>query len=173
MLVYRNRETDRGWLTCVSEGVGEAEEIHSIEGQQMIQELLSLIFTPQESVALVQSPARSAVTGTSVNPLGFMQIPPSLPHPPNRHLGPFLQAKPAATGILTELIQRNSCLLPWKIRLWSVCLCHTASSMLLVVLLLLSQNTEPEPPTSTKGSGKIGAWSEIQTHNNLVLSWAS
>lgn len=45
-------------LTDSCEDVGEAEVVHRIEGEQVIEELLLLIITAQEGITLVQLPVR-------------------------------------------------------------------------------------------------------------------
>lgn len=46
-------------LTDGGEDVGEAEVVHRVEGEQVIEELLLLIITAQEGVTLVQLPVRA------------------------------------------------------------------------------------------------------------------
>lgn len=46
--------TKRKQLTDGREDVGEAEVIHSIEGQEVVEKLLFLIITAEEGVSLVQ-----------------------------------------------------------------------------------------------------------------------
>jgi len=43
-----------GSLTDGGEDVGEAEVVHGVEGQQVVEELFLLVVAAQESVALVQ-----------------------------------------------------------------------------------------------------------------------
>lgn len=45
-------------LTDGGEDVGEAEVVHRIEGEQVIEELLLLIIAAQEGITLVQLPVR-------------------------------------------------------------------------------------------------------------------
>ena len=47
------------YITCVRECICETEEVHSIQGKQVVQKLLSLIFTSQEGIALVQMSEKS------------------------------------------------------------------------------------------------------------------
>lgn len=44
-------------LTNCGEDVGKAEVVHSVEREEMVEELLLLIITAQESVALIEFPS--------------------------------------------------------------------------------------------------------------------
>lgn len=46
-------------LTDGGEDVGEAEVVHRVEGEQVIEELLLLIIAAQEGITLVQLPVRA------------------------------------------------------------------------------------------------------------------
>ncbi len=50
----------------MSECVCEAEEVDSVERQEMVEELFSLIFTSQEGVSLVQAPANTHIHITQI-----------------------------------------------------------------------------------------------------------
>lgn len=54
-------------LTDGCEDVGEAEVVHCIEGEQVIEELLLFIITAQEGVTLVQLPVRQDKTSKHQN----------------------------------------------------------------------------------------------------------
>lgn len=47
-------------LTDGCEDVGEAEVVHCIEGEQVIEELLLLVIAAQEGITLVQLPVRQS-----------------------------------------------------------------------------------------------------------------
>lgn len=44
-------------LTNCGEDVGKAEVVHSVKREEMVEELLLLIITAQESVALIEFPS--------------------------------------------------------------------------------------------------------------------
>ena len=47
-------------LTCAGVCIGEAKVVDSIQGQQVVQELLLLVLTAEECIPLVQAPATAA-----------------------------------------------------------------------------------------------------------------
>ena len=49
-------ELKLGLSTCIAEGIGEAEIVDSVQREQVVQELLPLIFTTEKTVALVETP---------------------------------------------------------------------------------------------------------------------
>jgi len=54
-------------LTDGCEDIGEAEVVHCVEGEQVIEELLLLVIAAQEGITLVQLPVRqSQDSNTSV-----------------------------------------------------------------------------------------------------------
>jgi len=55
-LQYNNLTTLNYNPTCVYECVGKAEVVHSVEREEMVEELFTLVLTSQERVTLVQAP---------------------------------------------------------------------------------------------------------------------
>lgn len=45
-------------LTNCGEDIGKAEVVHSVEREEMVEELLLLIITAQESIALIEFPSK-------------------------------------------------------------------------------------------------------------------
>lgn len=43
-------------FTCVSVSIGEAEVVHGVEGEQMIEKLFTFILASQEGIPLIQAP---------------------------------------------------------------------------------------------------------------------
>jgi len=57
-------------LTCAGVSIGKAKVVDGVQGQQVVQELLLLVFTAQECVPLVQAPATAAKLSKSGKPTG-------------------------------------------------------------------------------------------------------
>lgn len=47
-------------LTCAGVCIGEAKVVDSVQGQQVVQELLLLVLTAEKCIPLVQAPATAA-----------------------------------------------------------------------------------------------------------------